>query len=116
MLTLGTAKEVFEKDVQTLVPPLVFEKALAQAATLDVYYSSDRNILHDDGGAVVLLFGEADIAALQDQFGITKDCISEWDEPIGTQTEWYHSLFLLSNEYALSVLYPSVLFSLLRNP
>lgn len=104
MLKVGTAREVESSAFKHKVPKEVCQEALRIVTMLDDNFGDDRDIDEDDGGIVLVIENETDLADFCQKYDVELDSpLREYIELVQADKEPYLNVFFLYNEYEFGI-------------
>lgn len=107
-------QRIFDLQAEHKIPQEVVKEIKSQVEMLDAVYGTERDVDNDDGGYVLLLLPDKDI---KDRDSIYLEALKKYHFRMDTAEventlckdghwEWYSDLFLSTNEYGVTVIYP----------
>ena len=107
-------QQVSDLQTEHKIPQEVVKAIKSQVEMLDAVYGTERDADNDDGGYVLLLLPDKDI---KDRESIYLEVLKKYHFHMDTAEvenilykdecwEWYSDLFLSTNEYGVTVIYP----------
>ena len=104
MLKVGTIQEAESLAFKDKVLKEVYEEALRIVTMLDENFGDDRDVDQDDGGFVLVIENEGDLASFCKDYDVALDSpLREYMELIKTDKEPYLNVFFLYNEYEFGI-------------
>ena len=102
---IGTTQEA--DSLCSQLPPAVAEKLLRSISLLDAWYDSPRDYL-EIGGYSILIETTEDISELKTIIGIDNHPC-EWCSRIADDGEYLYAIYLLNNEFTITVFMPTAI-------
>lgn len=93
------------------IPKAVADETIRVISILDEYYGSERNVDNDDGGYLLVytdcIGNDSEIERFLDKYHVRLDDM-ELDDILctGDGMTWKSVLYLVSNDYGITVIYP----------
>ncbi len=95
------------------IPQCVIDEVERVVQILDCYYGKNRDVDNDDGGYVCLILSEdaeevrREYHEILKQYNLDED-MAEFEDTIckGRDIEWHSDLFLVCNDYGVTIIYP----------
>ena len=103
MLKVGTVKEVECPVLKSKVPMEVYQEALRVVTMLDEKFGDDRDVDEDDGGFVLVIESEEDLADFSAEYVELDSPTREYVELLPTAKGNYFNIFFLYNEYEFGI-------------
>lgn len=112
--TVQQAEKLYDLNTGFTVPLQVMEEVKRLVQLLNYHYGSERDVDNEDGGYVVLLLPEDESA---DMDSLYLKLLEEFHLCIDTEEmetllcksgkwEWHSDLYMVTNEYGITVIYP----------
>lgn len=110
--TMTQMPRLIEMQKNYQIPGEVVEVIQTVLGIMDTYYGKDRNVDEDDGGYVFLIFCESTdgwrkaYMELLKKYHLKKED-AELQDIIceSLETRWHSDLFLVSNDYGITIIY-----------
>ena len=111
--TMTQITRLIELQKTYQIPGEVVEGIQTVLIIMDTYYGKDRNVDEDDGGYVFLIFCDS----IDDWRILYMELLKKYHLKVAEaelqdivyenlETEWHSDLFLVSNDYGITIVYP----------
>ena len=103
MYKIGTITELENLDIGDMIPKEVYQEAHRITKMLDENFGDNRNVDEDDGGFVLVIEKEEDLATFCENYVELDSPLREYVELVQTDKEPYLNVFFLYNEYEFGI-------------
>lgn len=111
--TKSQLQKMSELKKEHRIPQYVIDEVERVVKILDCYYGEKRDVDNDDGGYVYLISSEnagtvrSEYLKILKQYNLDED-MAEFEDILCSdgEIEWHSDLFLVCNDYGVTIIYP----------